>query len=301
MKRATILITGATGFIGKHLVHALQTPSLQRHYNVLCLVRKPISSPFILGSLENKDTLLRATNNVDYVIHLASQTRSSDKNLNYVTNIIGTKNLIGACKENNVKRFIYSGTVNADFRKRGVYGESKKQAEELVKKSGLDYVILKLNMVYGIGDSNLSKTITLAKKLPIVPVVGNGNQKMQPVYVDDVIGTLLRCLKVKTFNTRVYNIAGPRSMTFNEYLHTILTVLHLQRIKIHIPAFFIRWFVMITGKTFEDIITLELVNSITQDKSLDISAARRDLDFKPREFRMMLQSLMSKNGKNLIV
>lgn len=297
MKRKTILITGATGFIGRHLLRAFRTTSLQRQYRIICLVRKPISSPFVLGSLEEKDTLLRATKNVDCVIHLASQTRTSDENLNYITNVLGMKNLIEVCKENKVKRFIYSGTVNADFFKRGAYGESKRQAEELLKASGLDYVILKLNMVYGVGDSNLSKTITLIKKFPILPVIGDGEKKMQPVHVDDVVSVILQCLKVKTFSTRVYNVAGPSSMTFNEYLQIILNVLRLRRVIIHVPIFFIRTLLIMTGKTFERVITLELVNSLTQDKNVDISATRRDLDFAPQEFTSTLHSLLRDAGR----
>jgi NADH dehydrogenase len=249
----------------------------------------------VLGSLEDQRTLLHATRNVDCVVHLASVTQSSHKHLNYVTNVVGTHHLLEACRENNVKRFIYGGTVNADLARRGIYGESKRLAETLVKESGLDYLILKFNMVYGIGDNNLSKTFRLVKKLPFVPVIGSGCGKMQPVFVDDVVDVILASLQKKKLPHRVYNIAGPSIFTFNEYIDMILDHLHIRRMKLHLPSFLFRILVHLTGRTFEKTITLEIVNSIGQDKHVDISATKRDLDFEPREFKKTLTLLRDRH------
>ena len=287
--KKNILITGATGFIGKNLVHEF---SKQKKYNYTCFVRKPLNSKFIIGNLENKNSLLNATKNIDCVIHLAGETRSSKKNLNYMTNVTGTKNLIEACQENNVKRLIFAGTVNADLNKKGVYGESKKQAEELVKNSSLDYVILKLSMVYGPGDNHLSKTITLAKKLPFIPIPGDGTKKIQPVYIEDVVNIIFTCLEIKKFKKRIYNIAGPYPVIFNDYIQIVLDSLKLKRIKIHIPIFFIKLFLLLTGRVFEHIITFEIVNSITQNKDVNITESQKDLNFNPKEFKQTVDYLI---------
>ena len=288
-----ILITGATGFIGRHLMHELSKPKFKKKYNFICFVRQPIKAHLILGSLEDKNSLLIATKNIDCVIHLAGETRSSKKDLNYMTNILGTKNLIEACQENNVKRLIFSGTVNADLNKRGVYGESKKQAEELIKNSCLDYVILKLGLVYGPGDNQLSKTLALVKKLPVIPIPGNGIKRIQPVYIEDVVKVIITCLEIKKFKKKIYNIAGPYPITFNDYIQIVLDSLKLKRIKIHIPIFLIKLFLLLTGRAFENIITSEIVTSITQDKDADIHDAQYDLGFKPKEFNAMIPFLIS--------
>ncbi|MBI2671806.1 NAD-dependent epimerase/dehydratase family protein [Candidatus Woesearchaeota archaeon] len=289
-----ILITGATGFIGKHLVNELSKPEFKKKYNFISFVRKPVKEHFILGSLEDKNSLLIATKDIDCVIHLAGETRSSKKDLNYMTNVTGTKNLIEACQENKIKRLIFCGTVNADLNKRGVYGESKRQAEELVKNSYLDYVILKLGLVYGPGDNQLSKTIALIKKLPVIPIIGDGTKKIQPVYVEDVVGVILACLEIRNFKKRIYNISGPHPITFNDYIQVVLDSLNLKRMKIHIPIFLIKSFLFLTGRAFEHIITLEIVDSIEQNKDVDISDAQEDLSFKPKEFKDMVRFLISK-------
>lgn len=291
MRKTNVLITGATGFIGSHLVRELNKPKFKRKYQVNCFVRKPITHRYTLGSLEDKRSLLMATKDIYCVIHLASETRSSDKKLNCRINITGTKNLIYACKKNKVKMLIYSGTVNADFKVRGVYGETKRQAEKIVKSSGLDYIILKLNMVYGVGDNNLSKTLKLIRKLPIIPMIGDGKGKLQPVHVDDVIHAIVKCLENKKLKNRTYNIAGPRAITFNEYIDIILDTLNANKIKMHIPVPLVKFLLSFTGKILDNIITIEIVNSITQDKNMDISASRKDLSFDPKDLKTVLPYL----------
>ena len=294
MRKTNVLITGATGFIGNHLVQELNKPELRRKYNVVCFVRKPIIYNFILGSLEDKDSLHKATKNIDRVVHLASETRSSDKELNYKINTIGTKNLIEACKKNKVKMLIFSGTVNADFKKKGVYGETKRQAENIVKNSGLGYIILKFNMVYGQGDNNLTKTIKLVKKLPIIPIIGDGKKRLQPVYVKDVVYAIIKCLEHKQLNNKIYNIAGPKAITFNKYIDIISNTLNIKKIKMHIPVFFVRLLLFFTGKAFDYIITIEILNSINQDKSMDISDSQKDLGFNPKDLKTVLPYLVEK-------
>ena len=294
MAYKNILVTGATGFIGKHLVHELSKPELRKKYNLIYFTRRPVQENFILGSLEDKNSLLTATKDIDCVIHLAGETRSPNKYLNYMANVTGTKNLIEACRKNKVKRIIFIGTVNADLKKRGAYGESKKQAEEFVKNSYLDYVILKLGMVYGPGDNQVSKTLGLVKKLPVIPIIGDGTKKIQPVYIEDVVGAILACLEIKKFRKKIYNICGPYPITFNDYIQIILDSLSLKRVKIHIPVFFIKLFLLLTGRAFRHIITFEIVDSITQNKEVDIRDAQHDLGFKPKEFKAMLPFLIHK-------
>lgn len=288
MKHKTVLITGATGFIGKHLLHELCKPMYEKRYRILCFVRKAIDARSIVGALNDRNSVFRATKHVDYVVHLAGETKSSNKKLNYAANVIGTRNFVEACERNGVRKFVFCGTVNADLKQRGVYGETKRQAEAMVKGSRLDYVVLKFNMVYGEGDNNLSKTIRLVKKIPILPIIGGGEGKIQPVYVEDVVYAIVRCLKIKKLKEKTYSLAGPHPMTFNEYLDTILDVLSLKRMKIHIPVPFMRALVMVCGGIFRNVITPEIVNSITQDKNVDIRPAQRDLHFKPRDFKAML-------------
>ena len=291
MKKTNILITGCTGFIGKQLVNELSKPEYKRKYNITCFARKPFRYKYVIGSLEDKNSLDRAIRNMHIVIHLAGETRSSDRKLNYKINVIGTKNVIEMCRKNKIKKIIYSGTVNSIFKRRGVYGETKRLAESLVKNSGLNYVILKFNMVYGPGDSNLSKTINLVKKLPIIPIIGNGKATLQPVCVNDAANAIISSLENNNLKNRIYHIAGSEAFTFNEYIDIISSNLYIKRIKIHIPAFLARFFIMITGRMFESTLTTELINSITQDKSVDISPAKKDLGFNPRSFRSMINML----------
>ena len=68
-------------------------------------------------------------------------------------------------------------------------------AEMCVRKSGLDFVVIRPAMMYGLGDSNLSKTVSIVKSFPIIPILGTGNSLMQPVYVKDAVDAILQCIK----------------------------------------------------------------------------------------------------------
>ena len=79
MTYKNILITGASGFIGRNLVQELSKPEFKKKYNFTCFVRRITDGYSILGSLEDKSSLLSATKNIDCVIHLAGETKSSKK------------------------------------------------------------------------------------------------------------------------------------------------------------------------------------------------------------------------------
>ncbi|MEK6923385.1 MAG: NAD-dependent epimerase/dehydratase family protein, partial [Nanoarchaeota archaeon] len=96
-----ILVTGATGFVGKHFVRA----AIDK-YKVFCLVREtsdvsvlPDGVEYVYGDLSDKEALRNATKNIDFVVHLGASVQSISKDVNYNTNVIGTKNLTEVCKE----------------------------------------------------------------------------------------------------------------------------------------------------------------------------------------------------------
>ena len=92
-------------------------------------------------------------------------------------------------------------------------------------------------MIYGKEDKNsLGLLFKLIKKCPLVPVISNGNQKLQPVYVGDVVKAIITCLNIKQKN-KTYLIAGPEEIDFNQIINITSKILSKKRIKLHIPLF----------------------------------------------------------------
>src|SRR3989338_7778708 len=138
-----ILVTGASGFIGSHLVREL----IAKGHHVRCLVRSDCSLPdgaeAFLGDMRSPKSLLAATQKVDAVYHLAASTseKASSSQESFETNVQGAEYLVEACRKNKVKRLIAVSTQSTKRRKQGNYGFTKQKADEIFMRSGLDWTI----------------------------------------------------------------------------------------------------------------------------------------------------------------
>ncbi len=279
-----ILVTGATGFVGKNLIE-----KLSKNQKIRCLVRKDSdlgkSIEVVKGDLTDVKYLKEATKNVSTVIHLAAIINSSNKEEFERINIEGTRNLVKACKENNVKKFIHLSTCDVILKNKNDYASSKLEAENIVKASGLNYFIIRPTVIYGKGDKeSLGMLFNVIKKYPFAPVIGNGNYELQPVHIDDVIGIILKCLSLKTAN-RTYFVAGPNPVTFNRIIDITSKVLSKKVFKIHFPLLLLR----IILKPYELIsknpsITYKELLAVTENKTCNISVTEKELGFKPLSF-----------------
>ncbi len=254
-------ITGATGFLGKHLI-----PKIQK-----------LDFTILKGDLNDKELLNKNLKDVNTVIHLAALVKSKNKASFDKVNVAGTKNLVKACLKTKVRNIIFISSYLADpFYKKSAYGQSKLEAEKIIKKSGLNFIILRPTLIYGKDDKSLFKLIKLIKKSPLIPILGDGNYQLQPVYVKDVVKTINFILEKGIFNKKTYNLAG-EPLTYNEIVNQICKKLNKKRIKIHLPLG-----LKILPNPF---VTIEQINNlIHKKKAVDITKAKKDLNFNPTPF-----------------
>ena len=222
-----ILITGGEGNIGKRLVPKLME---LKHTITLLLRQNKLSSgrlvKIVKGDLLNQESLLKATENIDLTVHLAGITHTNNQKLYYDINTKGTKNLITACQKNKVKKFIYISSRAASI-DGGAYAHSKLLAEEEVRKSSMDWIILRVAEVYGASEKEvITRLIKTIKKSFFIPIVGNGEYLLAPVYVDDVIFAIISSINSR-LSQKIYTIAGPEEMTYNTLVDKILNFLQI--------------------------------------------------------------------------
>ena len=142
-----ILVTGAAGFIGVRLVQRL----LRDGHTVVALVRTPrgelkLPRPgltVVRGDMTDRASLDRACAGCDVVVHLANATAIPDWNVARAINVEGTRALLEAAKRAQVKRMVFTSTLSALREKRGPYGQTKLEAEVVVRQSGMPFVILR--------------------------------------------------------------------------------------------------------------------------------------------------------------
>ena len=290
-----ILITGGEGNIGKRLVPKLME---LKHTITLLLRQNKLSSDrlvkIVKGDLLNQESLLKATENIDLVVHLAGITHTNNKELYYNVNTKGTKNLITACQKNKVKKFIYisSRTAGIDG---GAYAHSKLLAEGEVKKSSMDWIILRVAEAYGASEKEaITRLIKTIKKVFFVPIIGNGQYTLAPVYVEDVVSAIIACLDIN-ISKKIYIIAGPDEITYNELVDKILSYSKLKRIKIHIPILFFKIITFVFFIFKKDILVRDQIPRLMSKKSSDIKDAHKDLHFSPITFEQGLGIILGNN------
>lgn len=278
-----LLITGATGFVGRRLLEKL----ISKRLKVRCLVRdkkkidKNNDLEIVQGDILYKNALYNATQKVDTVIHLATIIKSSDPEEFTNVNAQGTRNLVEACIKNEVKKIIYVSSLDAVLNETNTYGKTKKIGEDIIKESGIDYIILRPSLIYGKGSKAVMKLSELIKKYPLIPVVGDGEGKFQPVYVDDVCDVILNAIESDVRN-KAYCIAGEQKISWNEFIDKIANLFSKRVVKIHVPLW-VFWLplelysLVVKNPLFD----YESLNLLKQDKICDLSEIKKDFGFKP--------------------
>jgi len=259
-----LLITGCTGFIGKHLTKFLY----HKGYDLTCLIRKTSNTSniedlnirFIVADLTDKANLENLPDDIETVIHLAAQvdfSAVSDKvyknmietNVNAVENLFKVMNK----KSTDFKRFIHFSSLAALGFRRGIkvnnqtkadpetlYGKSKLESENLLKQLCKDFdkelVIIRPSLVYGEQDykSDFLQSVRLINK-GIFPVFGNGNNIMSPfIYIEDLCEICYRFVESKT--TGSYICAMDEGFSINEFVKILSKILNKKRGAIRVPT-----------------------------------------------------------------
>ncbi|MGD0273914.1 MAG: NAD(P)H-binding protein [Gaiellaceae bacterium] len=235
-----ILVTGATGFIGKHLVAALR--SLEQPTR--CLIRsrsrgrqlEAQDCALARGDMTDPASLRAACDGVDTVVHLVAIIRGRAGDFERVMTS-GTQALIEAASEARVQRFVLVSALGLDQSTHELtpYYRAKWEEERLLKASGLEYVIFRPSFVFGHDGGVLPTFLRLVRYSPITPVLGPGTQQIQPISVEDVVAHLVKGLDLGPARDRSFDLVGPDRVSWDELYALIARVLGKRRLRAHIP------------------------------------------------------------------
>jgi nucleoside-diphosphate-sugar epimerase len=231
-----IFLTGGSGFLGKAVLDKLLDAGLA----VRCIYRKDI--PFrheqvswVKIDLSNPglpDDLLKDCSSV---IHCAGAIKGPKAHLERV-NFQATRKLLKLSGKEKIKKFVFISSIDAVLFDTA-YARSKKQAEELIEKAKLDWIIIRPSQIFGLKDTrNLSILSKLIKKLPIIPLPYHGNFKWEPVYVDDLAGYIASLTLNNQVRNRVFNVVGPETISFYEIVRVLQRFNNANKMSIPIPA-----------------------------------------------------------------
>ena len=303
------LVTGATGFIGTHLVKAL----VEKGRDVRCLVRKTSNTTYlkklgvelVYGDLLDRDSLKGIVKGVNIVYHLAGEVYSKRTSDYYKVNVDGTKNLLEACLPEKIKKFIYLSSISAvgPNPKQGIllnekspckpitpYGKSKFEAEKLLmeffEKYRFPVVIIRAPTVYGpLGQPEMvTKIIRMIHKGHFL-IVGSGKNLRSLCYVDNLIQGLTAVERISKSIGEIYFVSDEETYTYNEIFQIVAQQLGIGLKETHLPS----WIGEICNFAFRSLsmlgfcpLPLYVVGSLVFDLACDIRKAKEQLNYKPR-------------------
>lgn len=304
-----ILITGATGFTGSHLAKKL----ISEGHKVRVLVRpkskfsslEKLGCEIALGDLRNKKSVSEAVKGVQIIFNIAAifRTWGLPDSVYYETHVEGTRNLLDAGLENNIKRFIHCSTIgvhgdvknppaneDSPFNPGDTYQKTKLEAEQLAlkyfKEKNAPVVIIRPAGIYGPGDKRFLKLFKpIARKKFFM--VGNGRTLWHPVYIDDLIDAFILAMEKPKIEGQVFIIGGPEYLSLNELVKYIANAVNTPAPKIHIPAKPIQ----VAGSICEAIckpfkinppLFRSRVDFFTKTRAFNISRAKQLLGYSPK-------------------
>ncbi len=311
---STILVTGARGFVGSHLVPVL----LAAGHRVVALARTPSAGEVVVGRVRPADrgsvdirigditrpgSLISAVAGVDAVVHLAAIPRDFNGGADLrLVNTEGTRAVVAAMQRAGVRRLVHMSAMGVTDDPDLHYASSKAKGEAVVRDSGLAWTILKPSLQFGEGDGFFNIVAGLVRISPgIVPVPGDGSARFQPIHTEDVAAVVVRSLAEPTTVGGTFELGGPRYWTYREITREVLTALGKRRLILPIPVPLIR---LVAG-TAELVhlgfpVATDQLRQLRLDNIGPLDLVRQRFGFEPRPMEGALGYLRSKPGDQIV-
>jgi nucleoside-diphosphate-sugar epimerase len=286
-----VLVAGGTGFIGSAIVRELLT---HEAYNISVLSRNPEKArsiyggrvQMVKGDITVPGSLEPALDQIDAVIQCVQfpnhPVQNPRKGFTYEkVDAEGTENLCRAVKNSSVKKIIYLSGAGTAPGKTEPWFRAKLRAEKAVQKTGRDFVILRPSWVYGPGDRSMTKFISFARHLPFMPVIGDGENRVTPLFIDDLAVFCVRALDSQEALNQIIEVGGPQTLTMNEIQSAVLKAMNRKKPLLHQSL----WLMKIVSTVMNLILSkpplsAEAVDFVTADVPVDTERAEKIFGFK---------------------
>jgi NADH dehydrogenase len=271
-----VLVTGGTGFVGGHVVHALRA----QERPVRALVRDPrraaglagLGCELAQGDVTDPQSLRAAVEGCQVVVHLVAIRRGRPADFDRIM-VQGTRDLLTAAREAGVTRFVHMSAAGTSEQTAEVvpYFRAKWQTEQLVRDSGLEHVLFRPSFVFGRDGGVLPLFVRQVRYSPVTPVIGSGLHRVQPVWVDDVAEFFAAAVDKPEAASRIFELGGPDVVSWNELYARIAKVLGKRRGRFNVPTGLIRAAATATERlprapiTRDELAMIELGDNVASD------------------------------------
>ena len=246
-----VLVTGGTGFVGPHVVRAIA----ERGHDLKLLVRdstrsRELPGQPVVGEMTNTVSLQHAVEGVEAVVQLVAIRQGKEEQFRRVMEQ-GTRDLVTAARDAGVRRFVLMSALGTSEETKDLvpYYHAKWEMEQAVKGSGVDHVIFRPSFVFGRDGGILPTFRKLAKLTPATPIIGSGEQRIQPIWVDDVALYFAEALDKPETTNRTFDLGGPDIVSWNDFWQRLRTTLGIRRRpRLHVPIGLMRVNAVVTER-----------------------------------------------------
>lgn len=252
------------------------------------------------GSVLRPETLPAACGGVDAIIHLVGIISEVGDQTFERVHTEGTRNILQAAQSEGLRRFIHMSALGTRPNAVARYHRSKWIAEEAVRSSGLDWTIFRPSLIYGPGDGFVGLFARMAQWSPVLPVIGTGQSRVQPVAVEDVAHCFAAALTTPGSVARTFELCGPRPYPFDRVIRMILEATGRPRGLVHLPLPIARLQAGILEKVFPGMLNQapplnrDQIQMLQEDNVGDPGPASEVFGFIPRSFEEGLARLFQR-------
>lgn len=238
-----VTIFGGSGFVGRHVVRALaktgarmrvavRRPDLAGHLQPLGGVGQIHA---VQANLRYADSIEKAVAGADAVINLVGLLAEGGKQRFDTIHVEGAKAIAEAATEAHVRAMVHISAIGADEASPSRYARTKAAGEQAVLQAFPEAVILRASVIFGPEDDFINRFGAMAQIAPVLPLVGGGRTRFQPVFVGDVAAAVVASLSGKAGAGRIYELGGPEVLSFKQILETVLRHTKRKRALVSLP------------------------------------------------------------------
>lgn len=283
----TILLTGATGYVGRCLL-----PELERRGDaVRCLVRRPEKlagktgprTEIVAGDAADPEALMRACAGVDVAYWLV---HSMESGVDFErADRLAAERFGAAAKAAGVKRIIYLGGLGADDDSLSAHLRSRHEVGAILRASGVDVIEFRASIIVGAGSFSFDLVRTLVERLPVMICPAWLATPTQPIAIADIVAYLLAAIDLPEGGARIFEIGGPDKVSYGAIMREYSRQRGLRRLMIPVPVLTPRlsslWLKLVAPKYSK--VGRKLIDGLKNPTVVTSDAARREFAIRPRD------------------